>query len=126
MVAKLNISTEVVSRGTGVVFLTGFLDSHTGRELEAVLESALREKIYNLLIDLSKLDYMSSAGIGIFVSTLGKLRRKRGRMIFVEPGKPVKDVFDVLGLTPLFKFVADVSEGLAILGKGTHEREKLL
>ena len=52
----------------GVILLTvrGFLDAHTFEELERTINDIFEEGTYKLVVDLSGLDYISSAGAGVF------------------------------------------------------------
>jgi anti-sigma B factor antagonist len=90
----------------GVMFLTvsGFLDAHTFEELEKAIGELFDQNSYRLIVDLSKLDYISSAGAGVFIGAIGTAQENDGNIIIVKPSPNVKEVFDLLGLSQIFTF----------------------
>ena len=59
---------------------------------------------YKLIVDLSGLDYISSAGAGVFIGAIGTAQENDGNIILIKPGPNVKEVFDLLGLSQIFTF----------------------
>ncbi len=90
----------------GVVFLgvRGFLDAHTFEELEKAINDIFEEGIYKLVVDLAGLDYISSAGAGVFIGAIGTAQENDGNIILMKPSPNVKEVFDLLGLSQIFTF----------------------
>jgi anti-sigma B factor antagonist len=96
---------------SGVLFLSvrGFLDAHTFEELEKTISELFEGGNHRLIVDLSKLDYISSAGAGVFIGAIGTAQENDGNIIIVKPSPNVKEVFDLLGLSQIFTF-ADTPE----------------
>jgi len=90
----------------GVIFLAvrGFLDAHTFEELERTINDIFEEGNYKLVVDLSGLDYISSAGAGVFIGAIGTAQENEGNIILIKPSPNVKEVFDLLGLSQIFTF----------------------
>lgn len=90
----------------GIVQLTvrGFLDAHTFEQLEKAIDELFEAGTYRIIVDLSGLDYISSAGAGVFIGALDKLRENDGNLVLLRPNPNVKEVFDLLGLTQIFLF----------------------
>jgi anti-anti-sigma factor len=90
----------------GVTFLSvrGFLDAHTFEELEKTITELFDGNNYRLIIDLAKLDYISSAGAGVFIGAIGTAQENDGNIIIIKPSPNVKEVFDLLGLSQIFTF----------------------
>ena len=90
----------------GVILLTirGFLDAHTFEELEKAISDLFEQGCYKLVVDLSGLDYISSAGAGVFIGAIGTAQENDGNIILMKPGANVKEVFDLLGLSQIFTF----------------------
>ena len=51
-----------------------------------------------------------SAGAGVFVGAIGRAKDNGGDIVFLKPSPNVKEVFDLLGLTAIFRF-AETREG---------------
>ena len=93
---------KVNTTDTGVVVVPeGKLTVQTAPELEAAIDAA-PEEVCNLTIDLSEVDYVSSAGLRVFVAT-DKLAVKRGgTFTLLHPCADVYDVLEMTGLVDIF------------------------
>jgi anti-sigma B factor antagonist len=80
-----------------VVALEGRLDTVTAPQLEEELKTGL-EGITDLVIDLSKLEYVSSAGLRVLLSAF-KIMRNKGKMKVTNANELVKEVFEVTGFS---------------------------
>jgi anti-sigma B factor antagonist len=62
-----------------------------------------------ILVDCQQLEYISSAGLGVFMSYISDLEEKKIRMVIYGMSEKVKHVFQILGLDQLLK-IADSAE----------------
>lgn len=101
----------------GIVMLTvqGFLDAHTFEELEKTINELFENNTYRLVVDLSGLDYISSAGAGVFIGAIGTAQDNNGDIVLVKPSSNVKEVFDLLGLSQIFTFKETPDEAVKAL-----------
>ena len=81
------------------LILEGRLDTATAPQLEATLNSALAG-VTALKFDLEKLDYISSAGLRVLLSSQ-KTMNKQGSMVISNVSPEVKEIFDVTGFTDI-------------------------
>lgn len=87
-----------------VIFnLSGHLDAHTAPDFEEEIEKALKEKKFNLIVNLEKLDYIASAGLGVFMGYIEDIRENNGDIIITNSTEKVYKVFDLLGFPNIFK-----------------------
>ena len=75
--------------------LSGRLDTTTAPELEEFVQSSLAGVI-DLVLDLSKLEYISSAGLRVLLSAQ-KIMNKQGSMVVTGANEIVMEVFEVTG-----------------------------
>ena len=61
-----------------VLHLQGYLDGHTFVELERKVDSLLKAGKTRLVIELSALSYIASAGVGVFINSQHQARTKGG------------------------------------------------
>lgn len=94
----LNITKSANANELKVV-LEGRLDTTTAPQLEAELGQAL-SGISDLKFDFEKLDYISSAGLRVLLSTQ-KLMNKHGTMVISNTSPEVKEIFDVTGFSDI-------------------------
>ena len=78
----------------------GSLDTLTSSELEAELKKTGSD-VKNLVLDFSQLDYITSVGIRILISTK-KMMDKQGQLILRSLGEEVKEVLDISGVLEYF------------------------
>jgi len=79
------------------LFLCGRLDTTTAPLLEAELQTSLGG-VKNLLMDLAELEYLSSAGLRVFLSTQ-KIMNKQGSMKIVHANEVVMEAFQIAEFT---------------------------
>ena len=63
----LKLHQERLPGGIAYIEAEGFLDAHTFEEMENLISSIFRQNVFKLVVKLEKLDYISSAGAGVFV-----------------------------------------------------------
>ena len=90
----------------GIVYLTvhGYLDAHTFEEMETVVNELYEREKFKLIIDISDMPYISSAGAGVFIGAVGTSQDNDGNIVLLGPQPNVKEVFDLLGLSQIFTF----------------------
>jgi anti-sigma B factor antagonist len=93
-----------------MISVTGFLDAHTFEELEEAITELFSTGQYRIIVDLSGVDYISSAGAGVFIGALSESQENGGNIVLMNPTANVKEVFDLLGLSQIFSIVADLSK----------------
>ena len=79
--------------------ITGRLDTSTAPKLEEELKASY-DGVTELVFDLAKLEYISSAGLRVLLSAQ-KTMNKQGTMKIVHVSEPVMDVFDVTGFVDI-------------------------
>lgn len=82
--------------------LTGELDAHTAPDFEAALQACLDDGDTRLVADGSGLDYVSSAGLGVFMAYVEPAREGGGDLKIAALPERVFEVFDLLGFPTVF------------------------
>ena len=94
------MTIEKTLTGTDLtIALTGRLDTMTAPELEAELNQSL-PAAETLTLDLSKLDYISSAGLRVLLSA-HKVMSGKGGMKVTHVNEVVQEVFEVTGFADI-------------------------
>ncbi len=86
-----------------VVDIMGRFDVLTANKVETALDQSIEDGAHILVCDLSKTEYVSSAGIRVIISTAKKLQRMGGMLAFCCLMPEVERVFEMTGLLRLFK-----------------------
>ncbi len=80
------------------ITLEGRLDTNTAPDLEKEIESL--DGVENLIFDLKKLEYISSAGLRIILA-LQKIMNNQGNMTIKNVNDDVKEVFEITGFSEI-------------------------
>ncbi len=94
----LNI-TKNTNASELTVSLTGRLDTTTAPELEKELKASL-DGVTTLVIDMTALEYISSAGLRVLLSAQ-KTMNKQGEMKVVHVGDTIMEIFEVTGFSDI-------------------------
>lgn len=87
-----------------ILNIQGFLDAHTAPDFESELQKLLKEKRFNIIVNLDGLQYISSAGLGVFMGVIEDIRTNDGDLKICCAAPKVFKVFDLLGFPSLYEF----------------------
>jgi anti-sigma B factor antagonist len=107
---EINITEQ---SGVTMVDVLGFLDAHTFESMQETLDRVFAANKFRIAINLENVDYISSAGAGVFIGALGKAQEGGGDIVLMNPRPTVMEVFDLLGLTQIFTFLKSPKEASA-------------
>ncbi len=96
-----------------ILKLNGYLDAHTAPEFETALTKLLREGRYKIVVSLQNLQYISSAGLGVFMGFIEEVREHQGDIKLAQVAPRVYKVFDLLGFPSLYEFYEDADEAVS-------------
>lgn len=84
-----------------VISVVGELDFATAPRLREQILELLKGGTTSLVIDLSRLDFVDSSGLGVLVATLKRMRERDGRLMIRSPSANTSKVLQVSGLDKL-------------------------
>lgn len=99
--------------GIRILTLNGYLDAHTAPQFEKAIQDEFEAGRHRIVVDCSKLDYISSAGLGVFMSFIEEIRDAGGDIKLAAIVPKVYQVFEVLGFPSLFDISEDVPGAIA-------------
>lgn len=98
--------------------LEGFLDAHTAPQFEETLQKKVSAGDCCIVVDCTKLTYISSAGLGVFMSFIEEVREAGGDIRIGGLIPKVRQVFDILGFSEIFQ-IFDTAHGAIDSFEGT-------
>ena len=98
------------TRGYHTLTLNGEIDASSAKELDSFLVDLVRTKENNIIFDLTKVAYISSAGIGLFIYYSGELKKSDKQVIIASPTPTVKEILNLLTLEKFIPIVDTVEE----------------
>lgn len=102
--------SRIDDREISVLHITGFLDAHTVPQFEDALQKLVQEDRIKIAVNLDKLEYISSAGLGVFMGFIEEIREKGGDIKLSNLSQKVFKVFDLLGFPALFDIFENENE----------------
>jgi len=85
----------------------GSIDTTTSSDLEGTLIEGINQGMRWIILDLTDVRYISSAGIRVFIAAAKTLKEKKGELLFSTPNKNVSDILRLSGLLKIFKVYPD-------------------
>lgn len=86
----------------------GELDANSSVQLDSVIRKLVDAGKVNIHVDFGGISYISSAGMGVFISYLEEIQALNGKIVLSHMSESVYDVFDLLGLNQLISIVSDL------------------
>ena len=88
----------------------GKVDSYTAPDLTKAIESLNDNGQFKIVLDLTELEYMSSAGFrALLIGQRTSKRYNRGEIVLAGVPKKICDALELTGFTPLFRMFDDVT-----------------
>ncbi len=107
---------ETTHGGAMVLQVQGKLDALNAPALDQRLAAAVDGGARALVVDLSALEYISSAGLRVFLSGAKRLQQSHGKMALAGPTAQVEQIFEIAGfaaILPIYKTVAAAAAACA-------------
>lgn len=90
-----------------IIDLSGSLDIYTATDLKTLFEGLITKTDNKVIINLEKLSYIDSSGIGMLIKLMNFVKERDGQFLLTNMKPPMAKVFKVAGLTSYFKFLGD-------------------
>ena len=100
-----------------ILLIIGEIDLYNAPEIKDVIGKLIEEKIYNVIIDLEKVSYIDSSGIGALISSLSNLKKYQGGLKIINVYASVKKVFELTKLTSFFEIYDSEDEAVEAFNK---------
>ena len=95
-----------------IVELEGRIDIHTSEAIGEDIMNLIDKNKNNILFDLSRLEFLSSSGLRIFVAVRRRLEGIRGCVKIFGMNKTIKEIFDIVDLTNLYELYDNLDEAV--------------
>ncbi len=101
---------EISSRNDGdvtIINLQGRLDMMSAADLKNVSRECINKGDCRLILNMGRVDFINSSGLGALVSLLKDVRNTRGRLRLTNLAPYVKEIFDITKLSNIFEICDD-------------------
>lgn len=108
----MEIKTHQFKR-VDLIEISGRIDSAAASQLEAALQEIIAQDRYHIVVDMSRLEYLSSSGLRVLVAALKQVRRwNRGDLRFCNIPERIREVLQMAGLDVLFRIYPSAVEAV--------------
>lgn len=109
----LTINEYSAAPGRTVVEVSGEIDVYTAPRLRETLVSLVDAGSYRLIIDMERVEFLDSTGLGVLVGGLKRVRAHDGGIDLVCTQGRILRIFRITGLNKVFAVYPSVGEALA-------------
>jgi anti-sigma B factor antagonist len=94
-----------------IIRLAGdLIGEDNGTNLLEIANNAIQAHVLTCIIDISKLRYINSSGIGVLITILTKFRNKGGEVYLMKPSENVQKLLVITKLNAIFQIVQSEAE----------------
>ncbi|MEN8249030.1 MAG: STAS domain-containing protein [Bacteroidota bacterium] len=112
----INIETLKEDQIT-ILVINGEVDASSSIQLDESLGSVIGSGEPKILIDCTSLNYISSAGLGVFMSYIEDINSKQLKVVLFGLNEKVFNVFGILGLDQLLTLVSTKEEAIKLVNE---------
>jgi anti-sigma B factor antagonist len=95
-----------------VLEIGGEIDVYTAPKLREKLIELVSDGSYDLIVDLERVDFLDSTGLGVLVGGLKRVRNHDGSLKLVCTQEKILKIFRITGLTKVFPIYASVDDAI--------------
>jgi anti-sigma B factor antagonist len=115
----MDLDLKVRKQGDHAVLeVAGEIDVYTAPKLREKLIELVNDGSYHLVVDLEKVDFLDSTGLGVLVGGLKRVRNHDGSLELVCTQDKILKIFRITGLTKVFPIHDSVDDAIAGSGAG--------
>jgi anti-sigma B factor antagonist len=100
-----------------ILRIKGFLDAHTAPKFEQSIQDLVTESRNKIVVSMTDLNYISSAGLGVFMGFIEEIRENSGDIKLCGMSPKVFKVFDLLGFPALYEIYDKDEEAIQKFNK---------
>lgn len=97
MTEAFNISVSTSAEGAEIA-VEGELDFHSAPELRERIVDLISHGTTNIVVDVSRLEFIDSSGLGVLVAAYNRLDEAQGTLLLRSPSAQTKRVLEISGL----------------------------
>ena len=96
-----------------IATIIGRIDSYTAPQLLESLIQVTNQNVYRIILDLTDVTYVSSAGLRVLIDIQKKCKQNnQGEVLLVNIPQRVYETLELVGFVPQFKFFNNVTSAL--------------
>ncbi len=107
------MNSRTPNETTCILEIEGEVDVYTSPQLKHDIGKFAEGGVKHVIINLSKVEYLDSTGLGVLIGGLKRLRESEGNLVLVGPGMRILRIFEITGLDKIFDIYPTEEEAAA-------------
>ena len=99
--------------GVTLFDIIGEIDLYNAPDIKDLIKKNIEQQKYNIIINLEKVSYIDSSGIGALISSLSNLKKYQGALKIINVHGSVRKVFELTKLTNFFEIYESEQQALS-------------
>lgn len=110
---NLKVTPRPLDNAVQALDLEGEVDVYTAPVLRQAIVDQVEAGVKHLVINLSRVEYLDSTGLGILIGGVKRLKEQGGSLKLAGPSARITRIFEITGLNKIFDVFASEQEALA-------------
>lgn len=92
-----------------VIKIAGRVDSYTAPKLQEAMDGLVDEGRYNIIFDMSAVDFLSSKGLWVLTETHKSTEKHHGKLVLAHVNERIQNALELVGLKDYFDIYDDLT-----------------
>ena len=97
-----------------IIGISGRLDTINYSILEKRLMELIDQNVSRILVNCSRMDYVSSSGLRILLMALKRITMVKGKFVLCSLQENIREIFEISGFTTIFEIYPNEEEALRV------------
>jgi anti-sigma B factor antagonist len=106
----MSVQQEHLEQNIWLVCVNGRLDQSLNVQLDETLSSLIQSGYYQIIVDLSQVNYINSGGLRCLVSAWRKARQQEGNVWLCGLNGRLQEIFSIVGFDKVFQIYPTLTE----------------
>jgi len=106
--------TESIVENIAIINVEGSIDSKTAKEFETTALAAITSQV-QVIIDLTKVEFLSSAGLRVLLMIYRQIKAQSGKVVLVGVSEEIQEVMSNTGFINFFSIAETLKLGIKLL-----------
>lgn len=112
------VNIDITEEGSLITLkVMGDVDASSSIKLDSAIKNAVDSDYKKILVNGSELNYISSAGLGVFMSYIHDFEKQNIKLVIFGLNEKVENVFKILGLDQLLRMVENEEEASKLINE---------
>jgi anti-sigma B factor antagonist len=112
----LEMTREMPKEDIVLLTAVGKIDVKTSLQLKATLQEQMQQKIIRIILDLSRIEYISSSGVSALIDTEMTLKEQGGKLVLLQPSRKVVEIFHLMNIVWFFVITENRDDAMKQFG----------